>query len=437
MNKKIVIIGAGHGGLYAAELLSGAGADVTVYEKSDYENISHDRTDCIERKFFDEIGLPFSEGSFAGPCCSFVAPFSDEKLYIFTEEENRDVTVERRPFAHMLIERAKKNGTKFFFETEVEGLITEELAVKGIVVGGEKVYADLVIDASGLMSPFRGQLPSVLGITAMPDEDEVLNVYHVSYSRAPGVPLPEGKEAWKLYLKYKGRKCISWVMCENETDVGVLIGMVGKLTEEDRILVENQLRAENPIIGDEITRGGQYVPISIRYPSSMLVCEGYALVGDSAFMTIPLLGSGLANAIRAGKFLAEEIIKAGTVGINTLWNYQKMYYRKIGAVSCVIDSVKRGLLEVDCADLKYIFECGAITDDDVKAILNGGSLDLNFGIVIDKILKLAKFRGGFKVLLSYVLKGVRAAGISFAIPNKYDLVEVNIWKRKVDRAMKG
>lgn len=436
MNKKIAIIGAGHGALYAAKFLAEAGADVTVFEKSEFESISHDRTDCIEAKLFEETALPWSEGSYKGDPCSFIAPFSEKMLYVYTEEKARDITVERKAFAHMLIAHAKEKGAKFEFGKEVESLIVEDLAVKGIVVDGESIYADLVIDASGLMSPFRGQLPNILGITSMPKDDEVFNVYHASYCWKEGVEPPKGKASWKIYLKYLGKKGISWVNCERENDAAILIGMIGELKENDFEELFAQLKKDNPIIGDTLLRGGQFAPISVRYPASVLVAEGYALIGDSAFMTIPLLGSGLANAIRAGQYLAEEIIKADSVDINALWNYQVKYFKKIGAVSCVVDSVKRALLELDNAELKYIIESGIVTDDDVKAILNGGALNIKPADLIERFKGLVKARGALKTLLKYVSKGVHAASVSMMIPKEYSLLAVNSWSKKLDRIFK-
>ena len=45
---KIVIIGAGHGGLQAAKELSKDGFDVTVYEKNSPEKVSYDWRDDVE-----------------------------------------------------------------------------------------------------------------------------------------------------------------------------------------------------------------------------------------------------------------------------------------------------------------------------------------------------------------------------------------------------
>lgn len=48
MSKKIVVAGAGHGGVIAAAKLAKEGFDVTVYEKKKRENIGHDWEDRFD-----------------------------------------------------------------------------------------------------------------------------------------------------------------------------------------------------------------------------------------------------------------------------------------------------------------------------------------------------------------------------------------------------
>ena len=57
------------------------------------------------------------------------------------------------------------------------------------------------------------------------------------------------------------------------------------------------LRPDNPRLGTEVVRGGQFVEIPVRHPLSVMVADGYAAIGDSAFMTVPLIGSGIANSL--------------------------------------------------------------------------------------------------------------------------------------------
>ncbi|MBR6940121.1 MAG: NAD(P)-binding protein, partial [Clostridia bacterium] len=51
--RKIIVAGAGHGGLVAACRLAEAGYDVTVVEKKERNETGHDWHDCIWKPAFD------------------------------------------------------------------------------------------------------------------------------------------------------------------------------------------------------------------------------------------------------------------------------------------------------------------------------------------------------------------------------------------------
>ena len=54
---KIIVIGAGQGGLVAAKHLKNFGHDVAVYEAESRENAAHPWRDDIRRAVFEEAGL--------------------------------------------------------------------------------------------------------------------------------------------------------------------------------------------------------------------------------------------------------------------------------------------------------------------------------------------------------------------------------------------
>ena len=56
--KRILVAGAGHGGLTAAYNLSKAGYDVTVIESKKRENLGYDWHDALEMSAFTESGIP-------------------------------------------------------------------------------------------------------------------------------------------------------------------------------------------------------------------------------------------------------------------------------------------------------------------------------------------------------------------------------------------
>lgn len=433
MDKKIIVIGAGHGGLYAARLLAEAGNTVTVYEKCARNKVSHNRTDCVENKLLKEINIELPEGSYQAAACSFFFPYSEKPLLIDIPEESRDVVVERGDFVRLLADNAEKAGAKILWETPVDSLIIDNIVIKGVVVNGEKIYADLVIDSSGVNSPFRASLPPVLGITAKPEPDEVFNIRHAYYERADGFEeQPERDYIWKLYLKYMCKNSICWVNCELPGQAGTLVGKIGDFEKNESDEIFEQLKKDNPIIGEKLIRGDDYATIPLRYASPVFVAEGYCLIGDSAFMSVPLTGCGMANAIRAAKILAEEIISSGKTDADTLVKYQYKFFKKIGAFMCLVDCFKRALLEAEPVELRYLAESGAVTSDDIVAILSGDTSSVNAKEILSRLKKFPKARKTFGTVFVAVGKGAAALAIAENPPKKYDLVELNRFKRKLD-----
>ena len=56
--KKIIVIGAGHGGLITASLLSKYGFDVTIYEKRLEKDLGYDWQDTFNISPFVKLGIP-------------------------------------------------------------------------------------------------------------------------------------------------------------------------------------------------------------------------------------------------------------------------------------------------------------------------------------------------------------------------------------------
>lgn len=434
MSKNIVVIGAGHGGLYAAALLAKQGHKVTVYEKSPRDSVNHNRTDCIECKLFDELPITPPEGSFRAAACSFMVPYTDVPLMLAIPESGRDITVERGDFVRMLADMATENGAEVIFDTAVDSIIIEGLSVKGIVVDGKEILADLVIDSSGIFSPFRASLPPVLGIVANPEKEEVFNIRHAYYDRTPGIEQPPIEYTWKMYVKYMCKNSISWVNCELPGEVGTLVGKIGEFEEGESDEILAQLKKDNPIIGENIIpgRGDYFAPIPVRYPSPAFVADGYCLIGDAAFMAVPLTGCGMANSLRAAKILADEVAASGDVDTETLTRYQAKYFKKVGAACCLIDCLKRGLLKSDASELRYLIESGVITTADVEMIFSGNIKPIPFNDLVSRISKLPKARKTLGTIIGYALKGVAAMAVASNPPRHYDLVEFARFRRRLE-----
>lgn len=433
--KKIIVIGAGQGGLRAAALLAEKGWDVTIFEKQAEETLCPDWFDGVSVRLFEDLDIPVPADSFKGFAPSFIGPESDAKLYVWSPQESMDWSVNRRSLSKQLVAFAREKGVKFQFKTAVEKLIFSNTAVTGVTVNGEDIAADLVVDASGMRSPFRASLPARAGIQAMPKTDEVFNVYRGIYSQVPGFPTPAEKDLFKMYLKYQGKKSISWCGVEPSGELNVLVGMIGDMDLNSFNQLYAHLKMDNPIINTVIGDRSAEIPIPVRYPLTRFAYPGYVVIGDAAFMTIPIMGSGIENSLRAGQMLAEALIAADNAEMSTLWSYQVKYYQNIGAVCYLLDWAKRGLLAADNADLRAFIESGAVTDEDIRAIFSGNIAEIPLQEWLHKPGKLFANRCFLGGVFKYIGKGLKAASVALAIPKEYNAIKVAQWVAKAEKAM--
>lgn len=429
---KIIVIGAGIGGLQSAKVLAEGGNEVVVYERSSQGKISYDWRDDVEYTVFDELNIPIPSDSHRVQNVSFLAPNSDKPLFIYQDEDKMEWGVYRHTFGDMLARRATEAGAEIKYETSVDSLIIEGDSVKGVNVAQEQIFADLVIDCSGMDSKFRASLPESMGIEKQANWDEAFNVYRAHFNKREGEPEPE-KYRRLVYLKPEGALGISWVVCEPDGTENILIGRIGELTDEEIDTSIAKLREAHPIIGDDIVYGGRRARIPIRYPLTKMVGNGYVAIGDSAFMTIPLIGSGIAASLRAGQILGDTINADGSTKVETLWKYQVKYYQDIAKEHFLVDCMKRKILVADNDDIKYVIESGFITEDDIK-MLTGGEGGKMTAKDICKKLRLAIKKLPFILsVVGALLKGVGAMNKAKNIPTVYDEKKIAKWQAKLQK----
>ncbi len=429
---KIVIIGAGHGGLQAAKELSKNGFEVIVYEKNSPQEVSYDWRDDVEPTVFEKLKITLPDNSRKTSRTSFVAPFSETPFYMEKEENANEWSIKRNAFVLLLVKLAQESGAEIEFNTPVQKLIVEDNEVKGVIVNNKKIFADLVIDSSGIDSVFRKEIAKIFNITEKIDDNDVFTVYRAFVKTADGEKLPENHKK-KVYLKYLGMPGISWCICEPDGLINILIGRVGEMHEREFKNALLKLKKANPVISDEIVMGGKFGRIPVRYPLTKMVGKGYVTVGDAAFMTIPITGSGISNSLRAGQILAEEIIKNNSVSVETLWKYQVKYYEEIGAEHFFVDYMKRTLLTSDNENIKYIFESGIITEDDLCNFSSGKGLKFTPQELMFKLSKCFKKSHFVMSLISALMKGIKAKNLAMKIPEKYDEEKIKLWQTKVER----
>ena len=131
MRNKILIVGAGHGGLVAGFKLAEQGFDVQIFEKRSRENIGWDWRDNMETWIFKEIGIAEPDPSMYRHPANYQYLSPNEMYFLKTTIpfEDREITIERKYLVNYLIDSAIKAGVKINFNSKVIGPIIQNYIV--------------------------------------------------------------------------------------------------------------------------------------------------------------------------------------------------------------------------------------------------------------------------------------------------------------------
>ncbi len=430
--KKIIVAGAGHGGLTAAANLAKNGFDVTVLEQNAREDVGHDWHDCMVIGTFENCSIPKPD-------------MSNFKFYINAYQHNPSKTVElttdtapnssivyvdRKFLIRYLMDHAEKCGVKFVFGSKVTSAVIYGGKVSGIRAvenGEEKTYdCDLVIDAAGMDSPVRKSLLPAFNIQRDIAKNDTFFVYRAYYNIKEG-NAPDNY--YNIYFFHNGAPGLDWLIKEDDF-ADILVGGFGSLSQEMIDHGVNDFKEDYGFIGDDIVRGGRVCRIPLRKTLPMFVADGYAAVGDSACMTEPLSGSGISLSMNAGKILADTMIFAGDdcADIYHLWKYQYTFLKKYGFNMLGDDIIKGMLSDISADDLDFLFEKKVLTAKEMFS--EGGKY--SFKEILSK-LNVLKKTNLYKPLLRAVKRMAGIKKVTSKLPEKYNSVEVREWIKLYDK----
>lgn len=440
MGKKIIVAGMGHGGIAAAALLAQAGFDVTVYEQKAEGTLGYDWTDIFAPGALGIAGIPMppvTQFEYKVDM-TFFGPSFRVGLQQHVPQDNLEIKMERRDIYNHLIGHALAQGVKIEYDCKVEAPLLLGSRVVGIRTGKGDVYGDLVIDACGVQSPVRLQLPDSLGIEKETGEMGKIYIYRAFYNKGEGEP---AEAKYKVMLFADGKQGISWV-ADEEAYTDVLIGRFAPFDQAEADRFTEYLRETNPRIGHERLRGGQFVEIPVRQPLAVLVADGYAAIGDSAFMTVPLIGSGMANCFKAARMLADTVIADENCAFDAsaLWPYQVRYYKQLGAGFATLAAAKQTVADLTPAEIDYIFESGMVTEDDIT--MGADFTNLFAAVKLDPKELITKAKGVIhdptllKKIMGAAMRMGKASAACSMMPKKWNRDRVLAWEKVYQYAFK-
>ncbi len=442
---RILIVGAGHGGIIAAMILAKHKYDVIIIEKQKEEELGYPWHDDVFKSIFDELGISLDTIHIhPKDCVRFYSPNLKSTIELNLPESRREIAIHRKDLYRVLIKKAKESGVVFHFEEEVIEPIIQNTIITGIKTTKETYSSDLVIDASGLNSPLKPLLSKALKIPHEIKKGRVFYTYRAYFNVNGEIP----KETrFNVYFKFNDINGIAWFRYEYGL-ADILFGSIVPLTQEKINDSIEKMRKIQPTLGTELKHGGFIVQIPISHSPHQIVLDNYACVGDSAFMTMPMMGSGIELAMRAGKSLAEAIVEYDSekesenkqiprYPIQFLWEkYQVPYFISFGGKMASIDYLKNFMLAAKPSEVDFLFEKQLITASDMeRAVGGGGEVEIPF---MDLLSRIARGIIRVDLLLSLKLnvdamKNVKK--ITHAIPKKYDPIAIEKWSKKYNKTL--
>lgn len=433
---KIIIAGAGIGGLRFAAKAAAAGHEVEVYERAEsLSSMRYDWHDDVSRAAFSGTGIAVPPGSFPKKNWSFVAPDGGIRR-MYEDLSESDLSVWRGALNEELAAAATDAGAKLHFGITVEGTVLADGRVRGVIAGGEK-YADLVVDSTGVESRLKEGLD-----IDRPEKGEIFFAYRAFYEK--DVSAPEAEHTNKVYLKHLGENGISWAIQDGD-QVDVLIGRLGGLDKATLENALNALKADNPTIGKKILSGGGVYKIPVRYPAAKMVANGYAAIGDAAFMTIPMLGSGIASSLAAADMLFAIVNGASkegksvreTVSKENLWRYEVEFFTQIGAEHAGVDLMKRSVLKMPDEELSWLLNSKVLTNADICLLAKGKPIFITPASALQKVVSGMRRLPLLMKVNAMLMKSHRAIRVARSIPKEYDDGKINAWAEKLKAAVIG
>ena len=311
--------------------------------------------------------------------------------------------------------RAKKRGINFEFEINLTGLVydgNQVVGVEGIDNKTKQPFkktSKVVIDATGITSMLRNGIKNTTKIEKKIDRRDI---------ESTGRYIMYFEKAQEDLTEFDPDYCIihldqdiapggyGWVFPKGQNKVNIGLGVEKSLLEQrnarlkkndtvssliDEYVARNKAIKNPKLSQDEIDKNnatGNF-QVSVRRQNDCLVANGYAIVGDAAWMPKPLDAGGIGPALVAGTIIGKcivEAIESGDVTEKGLWKYNKEFINEYGYKTAGLEVFRRLIQTLTNDQISYGMK-HFLGDLDVEAISKGEHPDFSMVGKIEMIIR--------------------------------------------------
>ncbi|MDA4124910.1 MAG: NAD(P)/FAD-dependent oxidoreductase [Thaumarchaeota archaeon] len=408
----------------------------------------------------EHIGIRYGSPELEHPVSGVYVYSPDRRSKVLFEGEgylfNRKLAPRRQ------VADAKKFGTEFMFGATAEKLLSDDGYITG--VSGRKadgstfsLTAKVVIDATGSSSVLRRFLPIPSMIEKEIDPDDVVGTgrYILEFDPAMEDKAFFAPEYCIIHLdQFIAPAGYAWVFPKgkNKVNIGLGVSKSGLDRRNRRFHLNDNLQtlidkyvADNPVIKNPRqpkadsdsgnTKGNWQVPV--RRHNDCMVANGFAVVGDAAWMPRPIDAGGISPAIYSGTILGKVIadaVEGGDVSEASLWKYNVEYMNTHGYPMASFEVLRRYLQTVTNDEINYGMK-HFLSEEDVAAITERKHPEfnrarfMNPGMWVRILAQLSLARG----LRYTVTKSAALVEINLAYPDSPAGFEA--WKKRLGKEL--
>jgi flavin-dependent dehydrogenase len=415
-NYDVLVVGAGTAGIFFAKRMAEQGFSVLVVDSVAKEKLRPEPDVFhIDKDYFAKYNIPEPKQGDEDFLTVFEYGTFKSALNNYPKRVDYPFTVLRLPkFIQRIITWAEGFGVEFAYETAFKDFVFDEKGrINGAVVLNDgaliSITARLVADCSGIPSVARRKLPATSPVENFeigPNDKFYVTINYVKIKNREDYI--NGNTGWAYYKAWTAP-----ALTEDTAIFGCGANFSFEYVEKWRERFHKVVKLpEHEILYTE--RGAT----PFRRPPYSFVDDGFVCLGDSACLTKPFSGEGVAsgwNQCEIAALVAGTVLKDGAYPAKEqLWDINKQYHGTQGADFAYILATVINAVDCSPEENDYEFKKGIVFSEKAMTKMNinfnadmsaGDSLTLAFkvlGGVFNGNIKLKTVKG--------LLKGVSCAG---------------------------